>query len=269
MTSINAENGVLVLLSQYNPGLVAAVKSLPASERRYDPARKAWMIDPKHGKWLQGIVELYLNEIVPVPLVNFTPKVETKLLEVHYIGQCKDRGGEVTAFGLLNDGSWGVAFPETVLRDWFEAGPPTPDSVTTLYGVLGVSRSASMEEIKTGYRRMVKIWHPDINRDEDAPSQFKRVQEAFEILGSPKLRGRYDAGLALEASLSKSKLDTQYLTVYRPPLRCGWIMVTGREVVGRFTVEKILAWEDIYNPAGQTLVVSWPVGAKEPVKVWA
>jgi len=273
MTQIKAENGVLVLYSQYNPGLVAAIKSLPIAERRYEPGRKVWLVDPKHGKWLQNTVELYVNEVVPLPPVSTTARTEIRLLEVHYIGQCKDRGGEVSAYGLLANGSWGVAFPEQILRDWFEAGPVTPDSVSTLYGVLGISRSANLEEVKTGYRRMVKIWHPDINREPDAAEQFKRVQEAFNILSEPKYRVRYDAGLALEASLASNRLNTQYVAgwaaAYRPPLRCGYIMATGRESVGRFTVEKILAWQDIFNPAGQTLVVSWPMGASEPVKVWA
>lgn len=273
MTTIQAENGVLVLLSRYDPGLVAAVKSLPTSERKYDPNRKAWMVDPKHGKWLQNTVELFLHEIVPLPLVG-TIQAETRLLEVHYIGQCKDRGGELSAYGMLANGNWDVAFPEQILRDWFEAGNATPDSMPTLYAVLGISRTAGPDDIKGGYRRMVKIWHPDVNRgDPDAAEQFKRIQEAYEVLSSPKIRARYDAGLALEASLKGSHSNTQYMNLaaggYRSPLRCGWIMATGKNIVGRFTIEKILAWEDIYNPAGQTLVVSWPMGATAPVKVWA
>ncbi|MEN6308691.1 MAG: J domain-containing protein [Anaerohalosphaeraceae bacterium] len=203
-----------------------------------------------------------------MPQVNIQTNPEIKLFEVHYIGRCKDRGGEKAAFGMLADGSWGVIFPEAVLRAWFEVGEPLPMELNTLYAVLGVARQATGEEIKTGYRRMAKAWHPDLNRgDPDAADQFRRVQEAWEILSIPRMRARYDAGLRLEASMERS-LDTQYLEGYRAPLRCGLIMAEGVEKLGRFAVSKIMEWQDIYNDAGQMLVVSWPMGAKEPVENW-
>jgi hypothetical protein len=46
-------------------------------------------------------------------------------------------------------------------------------------------------------------------------------------------------------------------------------MAEGVDFMGRFRVSKILAWQDIFNSAGQTLISSWVMGAKEPVKVWA
>ncbi len=55
---------------------------------------------------------------------------------------------------------------------------------------------------------------------------------------------------------------------YRPPLRCGLLMVTGIEQLGRFIVDEIHAWEDIVDIQGRTLVTSWVMGADAPTEEW-
>jgi molecular chaperone DnaJ len=61
------------------------------------------------------------------------------------------------------------------------------------YEVLGVSRSASAEEIKTAYRRLAKRYHPDLNPgDVEAEERFKEVSLAYEILGDDEKRARFD-----------------------------------------------------------------------------
>ncbi len=60
------------------------------------------------------------------------------------------------------------------------------------YEVLGVSRSASQEEIKRSYRRLAKELHPDRNKSPDAEQKFKELQEAYEVLSDPKKRKNYD-----------------------------------------------------------------------------
>lgn len=61
------------------------------------------------------------------------------------------------------------------------------------YEVLGVSRTASAEEIKRAYRRLALRYHPDRNRgDASAAQKFKEVQAAYEILGDPDRRAQYD-----------------------------------------------------------------------------
>lgn len=60
------------------------------------------------------------------------------------------------------------------------------------YEVLGVSKSASKEEIKKAYRKLAKEYHPDRNKASDAESKFKEVQEAYDILSDEQKKSAYD-----------------------------------------------------------------------------
>ncbi|AGK54979.1 molecular chaperone DnaJ [Bacillus sp. 1NLA3E] len=60
------------------------------------------------------------------------------------------------------------------------------------YEVLGISKSASKEEIKKAYRKLSKQFHPDINKEDDAADKFKEVKEAYEILSDEQKRAHYD-----------------------------------------------------------------------------
>ena len=60
------------------------------------------------------------------------------------------------------------------------------------YQVLGVGRSASEEEIKRSYRRLAFQYHPDRNKDPQAETQFKEINEAYEVLSDPEKRSTYD-----------------------------------------------------------------------------
>jgi hypothetical protein len=60
------------------------------------------------------------------------------------------------------------------------------------YRILEVDPGATHEEIRRAYRRLAKLYHPDINRDPGAREQFLLVQKAWNILGDPSSRRSYD-----------------------------------------------------------------------------
>ncbi len=60
------------------------------------------------------------------------------------------------------------------------------------YEILGVARTASTEEIKRSYRKLVKRYHPDIYNGPDADVRIKEINEAYEVLGDDQKRAAYD-----------------------------------------------------------------------------
>jgi curved DNA-binding protein CbpA len=60
------------------------------------------------------------------------------------------------------------------------------------YQVLEVPSSATQEEIRKAYRRLVKKFHPDVNKNPGAEGKFKRIATAYEILSKPEVRANYD-----------------------------------------------------------------------------
>ncbi len=61
------------------------------------------------------------------------------------------------------------------------------------YQILGVDRSASQKDIKSAYRKLTKKYHPDLNHgDKSAELKYRDVNEAYEVLGDPDKRSKYD-----------------------------------------------------------------------------
>lgn len=60
------------------------------------------------------------------------------------------------------------------------------------YEVLGVSKTASDEEIKRAFRVLAKKYHPDVNKEEGAAEKFKEIGEAYSVLSDKNKRSQYD-----------------------------------------------------------------------------
>lgn len=65
---------------------------------------------------------------------------------------------------------------------------------TDYYEVLGVPRAASQAEIKRAFRQLAREHHPDVSKDPAAADRFKIINEAYQVLGDPERRARYDRG---------------------------------------------------------------------------
>lgn len=82
------------------------------------------------------------------------------------------------------------------------------------YAILGVEKTATLEQIKSNYRNLAKKYHPDVNPSEEAEKKFKEVQEAYDVLSDSNKRSQYDHF----GSTSKSwhftpPPQTRYITV--------------------------------------------------------
>jgi curved DNA-binding protein CbpA len=107
-----------------------------------------------------------------------------------------------------------------------------------------------------------------MNSDSDAKAQMQRVNEAYEVLKDVGSRSRYDAGLKLQAAAGRPAPLPTRSNAWRPPYRCGLVLVTGVGEIGRLNVKRILQWGDIVDAAGRILVTYWRYGDDEYSERW-
>jgi len=251
------KDGSVMFESSYDTELVAQFKAkVPYQARRWDSEQKAWFITPEHVPIVVDICARTLGIRPDVPTMK-AAELETRLVFLEYLGATKDRGGDApVAYGYC-DGGWSLIFSEPVLRSWF-CDEADPTEAVTLYGTLGVKRDASQKEIKKAYRRAARTHHPDTAGDAE---QFRAVQEAWEVLKDSGKRARYDSGLAMAATLTADQRPAPKLR-WRPPCRCGNLLVEGRQSLDKFIVSRVLEWRDVVDRKGHTMVTFWPMGNK-------
>lgn len=70
---------------------------------------------------------------------------------------------------------------------------PTATDFKDYYAILGVSKTATPEDIKRAYRKLARKYHPDLNPgNPEAEEKFKAINEANEVLSNPETREKYD-----------------------------------------------------------------------------
>jgi DnaJ-class molecular chaperone len=85
------------------------------------------------------------------------------------------------------------------------------------YAILGVPKSAAEKDIKSAYRKLARKWHPDANPENTkaAEEKFKEISEAYEVLGDPEKRRKYDAlGSDWQRAARQAEQQRQYRTRY-------------------------------------------------------
>ncbi|MDD5731406.1 MAG: DnaJ domain-containing protein [Patescibacteria group bacterium] len=60
------------------------------------------------------------------------------------------------------------------------------------YKTLGISKSASADQIKSAYKKLAVKYHPDVNKDAGAEAKFKEINEAYQVLSDPQKKSNYD-----------------------------------------------------------------------------
>ena len=80
------------------------------------------------------------------------------------------------------------------------------------YKTLGVPRTASEAEIKSAYRKLARKHHPDVNpNNKDAEVKFKEINEAYQVIGDPEKRKKYDElGADWERGASQEEMMRRY-----------------------------------------------------------
>lgn len=271
MVSLLRQGQTIMVDTPYNAAFVAAFKAtVPHNSRRWDPLHKVWLIEPFVAPLVAKLIKTHYGEDVEIPATPTAAAAPvTKLVQLMYLGRCKERQpGIATASGFA-DGSWSLSFSEAVLRAFFNdelSTPEQPQAPSSLYATLGIKAFSDAEAVKTAYRRMAKVWHPDVSKEPDTTVRFQAINHAWSILKDDRLRRKYDVGLTLEMraaaeadqdARSRQRYADLVCDDYRAPLTCGLLMVEGIERLGVLQVSTIHAWQDITNDKGQTMVSSW------------
>lgn len=110
------------------------------------------------------------------------------------------------------------------------------------YDRLGLSPTATQDEIRRAYRRLARKTHPDRNPEADAEARFQEVKEAYEVLSDAERRARYDRrrrqGAAPDpgAVTAASVAETGCVSYYLPRVGVGLLATVAFFVVDAFNV---------------------------------
>src|ERR1700726_4909674 len=83
------------------------------------------------------------------------------------------------------------------------------------YAILGVPKTAPQKDIKSAYRKLARKWHPNTNptNPKAAEEKFKEISEAYEVLGDPEKRRKYDVlGMDWQQASQQAEQQRRYRT---------------------------------------------------------
>jgi hypothetical protein len=249
------------------------------------------MLDPAAIVTVARLLKRHLSIDAPVPPIAVAAQyASTRFFRVVYVGSPKYRtDGTYTATAYCEDehgaGEWKLVIPIGALRGYFEgdlAALFSDQNTEDEWALIGLDRDAAgrgeytPEQVKRAARIALGKVHPDVNKDPDARAQWDRVQEAAQVLSTPKgihfsIMGAVEFEKARQKRLSEATVGAgakQYN--YAPPKRTGWMLVEGADLLGgrQVLVSKIVGFEDITDEYGRVLQASIPRGKRTPVPHW-
>ena len=84
--------------------------------------------------------------------------------------------------------------------------------VEDYYSILQVSPHAPIADIKAAFRRLARLYHPDLNPDDpESAEKFKHISQAYETLSDPNKRRRYDRELKFRSTQQTNEYVNEYV----------------------------------------------------------
>ena len=81
---------------------------------------------------------------------------------------------------------------------------------TNYYEILGLEQTATAEQIKHSYRKLARLYHPDVNNSPDAEKKMRLINQAYNVLSDPTARQKYDRFLQEEQVEVEAEAYDQY-----------------------------------------------------------
>lgn len=129
-----------------------------------------------------------------------------------------------------------------------------------LYEVLGLNKSASVEEIKKAYRKLAKEFHPDRNqKDPEAESKYKEVVNAYEVLSDPQAKKKYDTFGSEEKFQNSSNVNSWEDFFYSQ----GYVHWRQKGSPRSVQVDILISLEEVFTGTKISVPFSRPVACKE------
>src|SRR5215475_4478318 len=185
---IKPSSGAYIVKGPKDANIIAALKLLPVSQRRWNPDDFVWMVAPEAISKIAAAIERAGYTHPTIPPLDPPAGPTTKTFTVEYIGAVKPE--RKTALGSIR-GYWSIEFSEASLREWFDSKTTQTGKLTsgqTCYQILCIFETATPVEIKSAYRRLSRQWHPDVCAESDARAKFEQINEAYKILFDPLTR---------------------------------------------------------------------------------
>lgn len=132
-----------------------------------------------------------------VAILNNTDLSKVSNLTQSQIDKAKGNRETLIPKHLTTPESWLVETTQKSERDESKPKQFVKGHTDNFYALLNVSPLATEQEIRSAYRKLAKVYHPDLNPDNPAiAEQFKLLTTVFEILSDPEKRAQYDSVIA-------------------------------------------------------------------------